>query len=68
VDSFSGLQRESPENGSFLGFGWRLSAIFDAESANMGLRRLFAMRKARVWPAFLIKKRKFSENRNAWLE
>jgi hypothetical protein len=26
------------------------------------------MRKARIWRAFLIKKRKFSENSNAWLE
>ena len=25
------------------------------------------MRKARIWRAFLIKKRKFSENRNGWL-
>ncbi len=25
------------------------------------------MRKARIWRAFLIKKRKFSENKNAWL-
>jgi hypothetical protein len=26
------------------------------------------MRKARIWRAFLIKERKFSENKNAWLE
>ena len=25
------------------------------------------MRKARIWRAFLIKERKFSENKNAWL-
>jgi hypothetical protein len=28
VDLFFGLQGESPENGSFPGFGWRLSGIF----------------------------------------
>ncbi len=26
------------------------------------------MRKARIWRAFLIKERKFSENKNGWLE
>ena len=25
------------------------------------------MRKARIWRAFLIKERKFSKNKNAWL-
>jgi hypothetical protein len=29
VDLFFGLSRESPENRSFLGFGWRLSGIID---------------------------------------
>jgi hypothetical protein len=67
VDLFFGLQGESPENGSFLGFGWRLSGIIDPKSSNTGLWRLSAMRKARIWRAFLIKERKFSENKNAWL-
>jgi hypothetical protein len=67
VDSFSGLQRESPENGSFLGLAWRLSGILGPKSSNTGLWRLSAMRKARIWRAFLIKERKFSENKNAWL-
>ena len=34
---------------------------------NICLQRLLAMRKARIWRAFLIKERKFSEIRNAWL-
>jgi hypothetical protein len=67
VDLFFGLQGESPGNGSFLGFGWRLLGILDPKSSNAGLWRPFAMRKARIWRAFLIKERKFSENRNAWL-
>jgi hypothetical protein len=32
-----------------------------------GLQRLLAMRKGRVWRAFLIERKKFSENRNGWL-
>jgi hypothetical protein len=31
VGLFQGRQGESPENGSFLGFGWRLLGIFDFE-------------------------------------
>jgi hypothetical protein len=37
VDLFFSLQGESPENGSFPGFGWRLSGIFGPKSSNMGL-------------------------------
>jgi hypothetical protein len=48
VDSFFGLQGESPENGSFLGFGWRLLRKFDQKSAKIGFQRLMAMRKACV--------------------
>jgi hypothetical protein len=48
VVSFYGLQDESPENGSFPGFGWRLSGMFGPKSSNIGLQRLMAMRKARI--------------------
>jgi hypothetical protein len=42
---------------SFLEFGWRLSGILlRPKSSNAGLRRLSAMRKARIWRAFLIRK------------
>jgi hypothetical protein len=41
--------------------------ILDPKSSNVGLQRLLAMRKARVWRAFLIQRRKFSETRNGWL-
>jgi hypothetical protein len=68
VELFFGLQSESPENGSFLGFGWRLLGILGPKSSNIGPQRLLAMRKARVYRAFLIQRRKFSETRNAWLE
>jgi hypothetical protein len=67
VDSFFGLQGESPENGSFLGFGQRLLGILGQKSSNIGLQRLTAMRKAQVWRAFLIQRKKFSETRTAWL-
>jgi hypothetical protein len=67
VALFFGLQGESPENGSFPGFGWRLLGMFGPKSSNIGLQRLLAMRKARVWRAFLIQRRKFSETRNGWL-
>jgi hypothetical protein len=64
---FFGLQGESPENGSFLGFGWRLLGMLGQKSSNIGLQRLLAMRKARIWRAFLVQRRKFSETRNGWL-
>jgi hypothetical protein len=67
VDLFFGLQGESPENGSFPGFGWRLLGILGQKSSNIGLQRLMAMRKAHVWRAFLIQRKKFSETRTAWL-
>jgi hypothetical protein len=67
VNSFSGLQRESLGNGSFRGFGWRLLGILGPKSSIIGLQRLLALIKAHIWRAFLIKKRKFSENSNAWL-
>jgi hypothetical protein len=67
VDLFFGLRGESPENGSFLEFDWRLSGILCPKSANVSLQRLLAMRKARISRAFLIMERKFSENKNAWL-
>jgi hypothetical protein len=41
--------------------------MFGAKSSNIGLQRLSTMRKARVWRAFLIQRKKFSETRNAWL-
>jgi len=31
------------------------------------LQRLLAMRKARIWRAFLIEERKFSKNKTVWL-
>jgi hypothetical protein len=67
VHLFYRLQGESPENGSFLGFGWRLSGVLGAKRLNTSLWRLSAMKKARIWRAFLVKQRKFSENKNAWL-
>jgi hypothetical protein len=67
VDLFFSLRGESPENGSFLGFGWRLLGILGPKSSNFSLQRLLAMRKARIWRAFLIEERKFSKNKNAWL-
>jgi hypothetical protein len=41
--------------------------MFGPKSSNIGLQRLLAMRKAHVWRAFLIQRRKFSETRAAWL-
>ena len=41
--------------------------MYGPKSSNIGLQRLLAIRKARVWRAFLIQRRKFSETRNAWL-
>jgi hypothetical protein len=67
VDLFFGLRGEFPENGSFLEFDWRLSEIHGPKSANVSLQRLLAMRKARISQTFLIKQRKFSENKNVWL-
>jgi hypothetical protein len=61
---FFSLQGESPENGSFLGFGWRLLGILGPKSSNVGLQRLLAMRKARIWRAFLIEERKFSKKQD----
>jgi hypothetical protein len=58
---------ESLKNGSFIEFGWRLLGILGPKSSNMGLQRLSPMKKARIWRAFLIKKRKFAENGNGWL-
>jgi len=66
-DHFPSLQGESPENGSFLGFGWRLLGMFGPKSSNIGLQRLLAIRKARIWRAFLIERKKFSQTRTAWL-
>jgi hypothetical protein len=65
--SVNQLQGKSPENGSFLGFGWRLLGILGPKSSNVGLQRLLAIRKARIWRAFLIEERKFSKNKTAWL-
>jgi len=41
--------------------------MFGPKSSNIGLPRLLAMRKARIWRAFLIRRRKFSETHIAWL-
>ena len=41
--------------------------MFGLKSSNIGLQRLLAMKKARIWRAFLIRRRKISEARNAWL-
>ena len=41
--------------------------MFGPKSSNIGLQRLLAMRKAHISRAFLIKERKFSENKNPWL-
>ena len=41
--------------------------MFGRKSANTSRWRLWPMRKARIWRAFLIKKRKISENKNGWL-
>jgi hypothetical protein len=67
VDLFFGLRGESPENGSFLEFDRRLSGMLGPKSVNVSLQRLLAMRKARIWRAFLIEERKFSKNKTAWL-
>jgi hypothetical protein len=67
VYSFFGLQGESPENGSFPGFGWRLLGILGPKSSNFDLQRSLAMRKAPIWRSFLIEERKFSKNKTAWL-
>jgi hypothetical protein len=37
VGIFFGHQGESPENGSFPGFGWRLLGMFGSKSSNIGL-------------------------------
>ena len=58
VYSFFGLQGESPENGSFLGSGWRLLGILGPKSSNFDLPRPLAMRKARIWRPFLSEERK----------
>jgi hypothetical protein len=52
-------------------FSWiRLETFGNSrpKSSNVGLQRLLAMRKARIWRVFLIEERKFSENKTAWLE
>jgi hypothetical protein len=67
VDLFFGLRGGSPENGNTHRFGWRLLGILRPKSSIIGLQRQLAMRKARIWRGFLIKERKFPENRNAWL-
>jgi hypothetical protein len=41
--------------------------MFRPKSSNIGLQRLLAIRKARIWRAFLIERRKFSQTRSAWL-
>ena len=41
--------------------------MFGPKSSNIGLQRLLAMKKARIWQAFLIRRRKFSETHIAWL-
>jgi hypothetical protein len=41
--------------------------MLGSKSANIGLQRLFAMRKTRIWRAFLIQRRKFSEIKSGWL-
>jgi hypothetical protein len=64
---FFRLQSESPENGSICHCGWRLSRILSPKSSTISLWRLKARRKTRVWRAFLITERKFSENETAWL-
>src|ERR1700733_902901 len=42
---FLSLRGESPENGSFLGYGWRFLGILGPKSSNAGLQRLLAMKK-----------------------
>jgi hypothetical protein len=41
--------------------------MLGSKSANIGLQRLWSIRKARIWRAFLIDRKKFSETRNGWL-
>ena len=41
--------------------------MFRPKSSNIGLQRLLSIRKARIWRAFLIERRKFSQTRSAWL-
>jgi hypothetical protein len=41
--------------------------MFGPKSSNIGLQRLLAIRKACIWRAFLIERKKFSETRSAWL-
>jgi hypothetical protein len=64
---FFSLQGESPENGSFLGFGWRLLGILGPKSSNVGLQRLLAMRKARIGGPFSSRKENSLKNKTAWL-
>jgi hypothetical protein len=41
--------------------------MLGSKSANIGLQKLWSIRKARIWRAFLIDRKKFSETRNGWL-
>jgi hypothetical protein len=56
VHLFLGLRGESPENGSFLGYGWRLLGIFGPKSSNAGLQRLLAMKKPALGGPFSSRK------------
>jgi hypothetical protein len=57
VHLFWRLQGESPENGSFIEFGWRLSGVFAEKARKWRNWRLSTIRKARHWRAFLLPKK-----------
>jgi len=57
VHLFERLQGESPENGSFIEFGWRLSGVFAEKVRKWRNRRLSTIRKARHRRAFLLLKK-----------
>jgi hypothetical protein len=53
---------ESPENGSFIEFGWRLSGVFAEKVRKWRNQRLSTIRKARHWRAFLLLKKEILRN------
>jgi hypothetical protein len=57
VHLFFGLQGESPENGSFIEFGWRLSGVFAEKVRKWRNWRLSTITKAHHWRAFLLLKK-----------
>ena len=67
VHLFQRLQGESPENGSFIEFGWRLSGGFAKKFENDAVGDFQQSEKPAIGGPFCCQRRKFSETRNAWL-